>query len=71
MDDDPTSPSAPPGETGGGTPRWVKALAIVAVVVAALIGVLLLAGGEHAPGRHLPSDGGAAHTQPAEGHEKP
>ena len=39
------------------TPRWVKAFAIVALAVGALGAVVLVtgAGGEHGPGRHMPS----------------
>jgi ABC-type transporter Mla subunit MlaD len=37
-----------------GTPRWVKVLAIIALVVLALVVVLLVTGhgGGHGPGRH-------------------
>ncbi len=50
-------------ETGGRprgtrpeTPRWVKALALGAVAVAfVIIVVMLVAGGEHGPGRHAGS----------------
>ena len=35
------------------TPTWVKALAIAAaVMVLVVVAVMLLAGGEHGPGRH-------------------
>jgi len=35
-------------------PRWVKIFALVAAgVVLLLIGGMLIAGGEHGPGRHL------------------
>lgn len=37
-----------------GIPGWVKLLAIgAAVVVALLVLAMLIAGGEHGPGRHL------------------
>lgn len=59
-------------------PRWVKVSAIVALIVALLIGVLqLFGGGSHGPGRHLSSGDGAAtpsstvtegHTPPPGGH---
>ena len=39
-----------------GTPRWVKMSGIVGVVVLLVVIVLLVSGGEHGPGRHLPSD---------------
>ncbi len=39
-----------------GTPRWVIALAIAAIfVVALVVAVMLIAGGEHGPGRHAAS----------------
>ena len=39
------------------TPRWVKILGIIALVLILLFGVMLLTGvgGEHGPGRHMPS----------------
>jgi hypothetical protein len=55
-----------PGSTTA-TPRWLKVFGIVALVVILLVGVLLLVGGEHGPGRHAPSDGGGGHTPPAGG----
>jgi hypothetical protein len=37
------------------TPRWVKALALAALAMLALVVLLMLVvGGEHGPGRHLP-----------------
>lgn len=49
-------------------PRWVKVLAIAAVVLVGLIIVVaLLSGGEHGLGRHLPGgDGPGNHTPPVE-----
>lgn len=35
-----------------GVPRWVKALVLVALLLAAMLAVVLLSGGEHGPGRH-------------------
>ena len=35
-----------------GTPRWVKAFGIIAIVVALLVVFMLLTG--HGPGRHTP-----------------
>jgi hypothetical protein len=40
-----------------GTPRWVKVSAIVATVLVLLVAAMLLSGGRHGPGRHLPSGG--------------
>ena len=52
----------PPGSEPPRAPRWVKVSAIVAaVVVALIIAITLLSGGEHGPGRHLP---GGDHTAP-------
>lgn len=78
MADQPRSPDT------GGTPRWVKVSLIIAIVLALLVGVVLLLGGDgHRPRRHAPSDdpggrpspfsvtasgGGARHTPPVEGH---
>ena len=74
---EPTSPatshdSAPqPGSTGG-TPRWVKVSAIIAVVVVALVAVMLLAGGgEHGPGRHLGGGDGPSGQQAPGDAEQP
>ncbi len=49
------------------TPRWVKIVGIIALVLVVLVGILLLAGigGEHGPGRHMPSGGAGGHTPPA------
>jgi hypothetical protein len=48
------------------TPRWVKIVGIVALVLVLLVGILLLTGvgGPHGPGRHLPSGGAGGHTLP-------
>ena len=54
----------PGGGASAGTPRWVKVLAVIGVVLALVVGVMLLVGGgEHGPGRHTGSDG----TTPAHG----
>jgi hypothetical protein len=46
------------------TPRWVKIAGIIALVVLLLGGILLLSGvgGDHGPGRHLPSGGVDVHV---------
>ena len=36
------------------TPRWVKVFGIIALALILLIGIMLLSGGEHGPGRHMP-----------------
>jgi hypothetical protein len=43
-----------------GAPRWVKVVGIIAVVVLLVLGIMMLVGGEHGPGRHAPSGVGAA-----------
>ena len=47
------------------TPRWVKIVGIIALVLVLLVGIMLLTGvgGDHGPGRHIPSGG---HTRPIE-----
>lgn len=62
-----TDPQRLPGEDGSGdadgtdperspaTPRWVKLLAVAgAVIVVLVLTVILLGGGAHGPGRHVP-----------------
>ena len=46
------------------TPRWVKLFGIIALALVLLVGIVLLTGvgGDHGPGRHLPS--GAAGDSP-------
>lgn len=50
-----------PGSTTS-TPRWLKVFGIIALVVILLVGILLLIGGEHGPGRHAPSGAGGGHA---------
>jgi hypothetical protein len=47
------------------TPRWVKIIGIIALVLVLLLGILHLTSmrGNHGPGRHLPS-GDAGSTPP-------
>jgi len=88
MHDPPSAPTAGEGSDRGsitGTPRWVKLVGVIALVLVLLIGVMLLTGrGSHGPGRHAPSgDAGAkapassltdpsgGHTPPAGGHTQP
>jgi hypothetical protein len=42
-------------ETGYKTPAWVKTFGIIALLLAVLIIGIMLFGGEHGPGRHIPS----------------
>ncbi|HEV8635254.1 MAG TPA: hypothetical protein VG370_13565 [Chloroflexota bacterium] len=58
---------APPG-----TPRWVKVFGIVALVLVLLVvAVMVAGGGEHGPGRHMPSGGTGGPTPPIAGVQKP
>jgi hypothetical protein len=53
-----------------GTPRWVKAFALIALVVVVLFVVLNISGGEHGPSRHTPGGGADTpgdHTGPPPG----
>ena len=48
----------PPSETSGEAermPRWVKVFGIIGLVLLVLFIVLQFIGGNHGPGRHLPS----------------
>lgn len=50
-----------------GPPRWVKVFGAIALVAIALFVVVTIAGGgDHGPGRHLPSID--RHEAPSEGH---
>lgn len=74
MSDPPTSqpevdcsPRVPPPR-----PTWVKALAIVGVVLLLLIGAMLLfGGGNHGPGRHAGVGGSTAIAGTGEPHAPP
>ena len=46
------------------TPRWVKAFAVLTLLVAALFVILMLAGGHHGPGRHFRSNTPAGQAAP-------
>jgi hypothetical protein len=49
------------------TPRWVKVFGIIALVLILLVVIMIFTGvgGDHGPGRHLPS-GDAVETPPIE-----
>ena len=49
-----TYPPRRPDSEPHATPRWVKVFGVIALVVILLFVVLLLAGGPHGPGRHMP-----------------
>jgi hypothetical protein len=52
--------SADRGPTAG-PPRWVKVSAIITLALVLLVLILLLAGGNHGPGRHQSSRGHGGH----------
>jgi hypothetical protein len=57
----------PDREATTGTPRWVKVVGIIAVILLLVLGIIMLIGGEHGPGRHTPPAG--EQTPPAGGGE--
>jgi hypothetical protein len=56
MADPPSSPErderADRGPTAG-APRWVKVSGVIALAIVLLLLIVLFAGGDHGPGRHL------------------
>jgi hypothetical protein len=50
--------------TPPGTPRLVKVFGIVALVLVLVVVIVMLAGGDHGSGRHLPSGGAGGHAPP-------
>jgi hypothetical protein len=60
-------PAEPPRDSTG-TPRWVKAFGIIAIVVVLLFVIMLVAGGgRHGPARHRLSDSGPGGQSPLSG----
>jgi hypothetical protein len=60
MADPPSSPERDERADRGpiaGAPRWVKVSGIIALAIVLLVLILLLAGGDHGPGRHLSARG--------------
>jgi hypothetical protein len=47
------------------TPGWVKAFAVAGLALIILVAVLLVIGGEHGPGRHVPAGVPATPAMPA------
>lgn len=46
-------------KTTTNTPRWVKVSGIIAIVLVLLVVlIMIVSGGKHGPGRHLPSSTG-------------
>lgn len=51
-----------------GTPRWVKVLGIIALVLVLLfVAMMFVGGGEHGPGRHAPSGDAGGQALPEGG----
>ena len=49
-----------------GTPRWVKVFGIIVIVVVLLaVAVMFIGGGEHGPGRHIPSGHAGGQVAPS------
>ena len=50
-----------------GTPRWAKVFGIIALVLVLLVVVIMASGvgGDHGPGRHMPSGGVGGYTPPS------
>lgn len=46
------------------TPRWVMAFGVLTLLVALLLVILMLAGGNHGPGRHFRSGTPGSQTAP-------
>jgi len=72
--------TTPGGDTGvgpvreyPGTPRWVKVFGIIALVLVLLVVIMMFAGGgNHGPGRHIPSGGADGYAPPiAHGVQRP
>jgi hypothetical protein len=49
-----------------GMPRWVKVSGIIALILVLLVVVTMVAGvgGQHGPGRHMPSGGASSYIMP-------
>lgn len=52
-------------DTPPGLPRWVKLSGIIALVLVVIVLITMFTlGGNHGPGRHLPSGGAGGFTSP-------
>jgi hypothetical protein len=61
----PTQQDSGGGAAYPGMPRWVKLAGIAALALALLVAAAMaVAGGEHGPGRHVPSGGAVATQRP-------
>jgi hypothetical protein len=47
-------------------PRWVKVFIIIGIVLVLGFIISMIAGVQHGPGLHTPSDGPTEHTPPVE-----
>lgn len=70
MANQPTDPDTPMSSDRGSTyktPRWVKVFGIIVIVLVLLVVVVLVTGigGEHGPGRHMPSGDAGGGSPPA------
>ena len=57
------TPLEPDHGSTSGTPRWVKVLGIITLVLALLFVISLLAGVRHGPGLHTPSGDTGGYAQ--------
>ena len=50
-----------------GIPRWVKVFGIIVIVLVLLVGIIMVTGigGQHGPGRHIPSGGSGGQIAPS------
>ena len=48
-----------------GAPRWVKVFGIIVIVVVLLAVAMMVAGGEHGPGRHAQSGDAGGQAPPS------
>jgi hypothetical protein len=67
MADRPSDPEADEDtDRAPGTPRWVIAFGIIAIIAALLIGFIVFTGigGPHGPQRHAPSSYAGGHSSP-------
>lgn len=62
-DTDDATDVRPDRRSPSGTPRWVKISGIIALVLILLFVIMMLVGGgNHGPGRHVPSGDAGGHS---------
>lgn len=54
-DPSPDTDMRPTEERPPSTPQWVKVFGIIGIVLVLLFVIMMLAGGNHGPGRHMPT----------------